>query len=62
MRAPTRDLAALLADVQPILRDGEFGFCCIPNGMPTVSAHHHDHIFVQVSRAEDAMQLLSTLA
>jgi hypothetical protein len=34
MKARTRDIAVLLANAQPILRDGEFGFCCIPNGMP----------------------------
>lgn len=34
MKARTRDLAILLANAQPILRDGEFGFCSIPNGVP----------------------------
>ncbi len=37
MNAPIRDLAVLLADAQPILHDGEFAFCSIPNGMPIPS-------------------------
>lgn len=131
MTKPVWDLAVLLANMQPILRDGEFCFCSIPNGkaIPTgltpllrftedegitlivpldqaqangiecqfharmitltvnsaldavgflaaitarlaaagisvnaVSAYHHDHIFVPVNRAQEAMQLLSTMA
>ena len=126
-----REIAVLLANAQPILRDGEFGFCTIPNGMPVpagltpllyfvedegttfvlpldqarangietqfsarmitfnvnsaldavgflaaittrlatagisvnvVSAYHHDHIFVPVNRAADAMRFLLNLA
>ena len=128
MPAPIRDLAVLLANMQPILRDGTFGFCSIPHGKPipsdltpllsfvedegttlvvpldqtrangiecqfpsrmitlninsaldavgllaaittrlaaagisanAVSAFHHDHIFVPINRAADAMQILS---
>lgn len=131
MTKPVGDLAVLLDNVQPILRDGEFCFCSIPNGkaIPTgltpllcftedegttlivplgqaqtngiecqfpsrmitlninsaldavgflatitarlaaegisvnaVSAYHHDHIFVPLSRAAEAMRLLSTMA
>ncbi len=32
MAPPVRDLALLLANAQPILRDGEFCFCSIPHG------------------------------
>jgi len=28
-----RDLAVLLANAEPVLRAGEFGFCCFPNGV-----------------------------
>lgn len=131
MAPPVRDLAVLLANAQPILRDGEFCFCSIPHGraipssltpllcftedegttlivpldqarassiecrfrarlitldvhsaldavgflaaittrlaaegisVNAVTACHHDHIFVPVNRAGDAMRLLSTLA
>jgi hypothetical protein len=131
MKAPIRDLAVLLANMQPILRDGEFVFCSIPNNSPipadltpvlifvesegttlivpldqaqgsgteytfrsrmitlgvnsaldavgflavitkhlaaagisvnAISAYHHDHIFVPSSRANEAMQVLSSIA
>lgn len=131
MTAPVRELATLLADPQPRLREGVFGFCHVPSGeqipagvtpllyfaedegttlivpldqaralgiacefparmitlnvnsaldavgflaaittrlaaagisVNVVSACRHDHIFVPVSRAEEAMQLLSVPA
>lgn len=37
MTLPVRDLAVLLRDAQPVLRDGEFGFCTIPHGEPIPS-------------------------
>ncbi|HUB48457.1 MAG TPA: ACT domain-containing protein [Acetobacteraceae bacterium] len=131
MAAPVHELATLAANAQPMLRDGEFGFCCVPKGeaiprgltpilwfaedegttliiplaqaqaigiacefpsrmitltinsaldavgflaaittrlaaagisVNAVSAFHHDHIFVPLTRAEEAMELLSSLA
>lgn len=32
MGQPIRDLATLLSDTQPRLRDGAFGYCCVPPG------------------------------